>query len=183
MDSTGWVIVIFLVALGIAAVLAYAAWQRRRTTSLQQRFGPEYDHTVAESGGRRPGETELLQREKEHAQLQLRPLPTESMQRYKTEWASIQQQFVDDPDDAVTRADDLAGRVMAELGYPTESFEGGAAQVSVDHPEVVQRYRAAHGVRSESGDEATTEQLRRALTSYRSLIDELLTDGQQRDSS
>jgi len=182
MNSTGWVIVIALVALIIAAALAYAAWQRRRTTSLQQRFGPEYDHTVAESGGRRPGETELLQREKEHAQLQLRPLSAESLQGYKTEWASIQQRFVDDPDDAVTGADNLALRVMAERGYPTQSFEVGAAQVSVDHPEVVQQYRAAHDLRSESKDEATTEQLRRALTSYRSLIEELLTDGQQRDS-
>lgn len=180
MDSTGWIIVAVLVALAVAAGLAYAAWQRQRTASLRGRFGSEYDHTVGVSGGRRTGESELLRREKEHAQLELRPLSADSLHKHKTEWVSVQQQFVDDPHRSVARADDLAGRVLAERGYPTDNFEVGAAQVSVDHPEVMQRYRIAHELSAGSGDQATTEQLRRALTAYRSLIEELLTDGQQR---
>jgi len=177
-DSTGWVVVVVVVALLVVAALAYAAWQRRRSASLQSRFGPEYDHTVETSGGRRPGESELRERVRQRESLQLPPLSAKSLQAYKSEWATVQQQFVDDPQRAVQRADDLARRLLSERGYPNESFESGAAIVSVDHPEAVQRYRAAHELSVESGTEVTTEQLRRAITAYRSLVEELLTDGQ-----
>ncbi|MDQ3165737.1 MAG: hypothetical protein M3Q17_06225 [Actinomycetota bacterium] len=178
MDTTGWIVVaIVVVLLGLAA-LVLAAWQRRRSTALRSRFGPEYDRTLDASGGRRPGESDLRERVRERESLQLRPLSAESLQAYTGEWANIQQQFVDDPGRAVDRADDLARRVMTERGYPTQSFESGAAIVSVDHPEAVQRYRTAHELAVHERDEATTEQLRRAVTAYRTLLEELLTDGQ-----
>lgn len=178
MDTTGWVIVAVVVVLLVVAALAYAGWQRRRSAALQSRFGPEYAHTVETRGGRRPGESELRERVRERESLQLRPLSPQSLEAYKREWANVQQQFVDNPQRAVQRADDLARRLLSERGYPTESFETGAAIVSVDHPEAVQRYRAAHELSVDNGTEATTEQLRRAVTAYRSLLEELLTEGQ-----
>ena len=53
----------------------------------------------------------------------------------------------------------------------------GQADVSVDHPAVVENYRQAHEIslRSARG-EATTEDLRQAMQNYRSLFEELLSD-------
>ena len=84
--------------------------------------------------------------------------------------------FVDQPGPAVAEADELVSEVMRERGYPvSEDFEQRAADVSVDHPVVVEHYRAAHGisVRAPQGD-AGTEDLRQAMVHFRALFDELL---------
>ena len=72
-------------------------------------------------------------------------------------------------------ADALIRSVMKDRGYPVEDFETRAADLSVDHPDVVQNYRAAHGVAlaQERGD-ANTESLRTALRHYRALFEELV---------
>ena len=64
---------------------------------------------------------------------------------------------------------------MATRGYPVGDFEQRAADVSVQHPRVVEHYRAAHtiAVRNSRGD-ADTEQLRQALVHYRALFEDLL---------
>jgi hypothetical protein len=178
LSQTQTALLVGVVVLVLVAI-AYAAWQRRRTAQLQERFGPEYDHTVTTRGKRR-AVSELRQREKEHAQLDLRPLPPADLERYRARWSAIQSQFVDDPEQAVQNAEQLSARVMSDRGYPTHNFEEGAAQVSVDHPEVAQRYRAAHSlaIEQERG-QPTTEELRQAMTAYRSLVEVLLEDGQQ----
>jgi hypothetical protein len=66
---------------------------------------------------------------------------------------------------------------MAARGYPTDDFEQRAADVSVDHPHVVQNYREARDIsRASDRGEATTEDLRQAMQNYRALFDELLGD-------
>ncbi len=64
---------------------------------------------------------------------------------------------------------------MEARGYPTTGFEQQAADLSVDHAELVQNYRLAHAIalREEDG-EASTEDLRQAMVHYRSLFAELL---------
>ena len=180
MSQSTTLVLVVVVALLVLAAIAYAVWQRRRSAQLRERFGPEYDHTVRQRGKRRPAEAELRQREKEHAQLDLRPLPPQELARYRAEWADVSQQFVDDPVQAVQRADQVSARIMADRGYPTADIDEGADQVAVDHPDVVQRYRAAHSLATgQGGSQPTTEELRRAMTAYRSLVDVLLEDGTQ----
>ena len=67
---------------------------------------------------------------------------------------------------------------MHERGYPVEEdFERRAADVSVDHPSVVENYRAAHGISVRAArNEADTEDLRQALVHFRALFEELLGD-------
>ena len=64
---------------------------------------------------------------------------------------------------------------MSKRGYPVGDFERRAADISVDHPVVVDHYRAAQAiaVRNERG-EADTEELRKAVVHYRVLFDEML---------
>jgi hypothetical protein len=82
---------------------------------------------------------------------------------------------VDDPTGAVEEADGLIQSVMRERGYPMDDFEQRAADISVDHPDVVENYRQGHRLRS--GD---TEAQRQAMVHYRALFDELLEDASDR---
>ena len=84
---------------------------------------------------------------------------------------------MDAPAEAVTDADELIQQVMVTRGYPVQDFDRRAADVSVEHPEVVENYRSAHSIAlkeaREDGD-PNTEALRKAMMYYRSLFDELL---------
>lgn len=169
-----WIVIVIAVALVVIAAV-WAAVKRRRTEQLRGRFGPEYDRTVEEADGRRHGERQLLEREERRQQLDIRPLSPEARDRYRGEWRTIQSRFVDDPNTAVGEADRLVQDVMRERGYPTDDFEQRVADISVDHPHVVEHYRAAHSVAvARERGEANTEDLRQSLVHYRSLFDELL---------
>lgn len=171
-----WAIVLLIVAAIVVIALAvWAATRQRRTGRLQERFGPEYERTVAESGGRWEAERELVQRQERREQLDIRPLAPDAQRRYTEEWRLVQERFVDDPAGSVREADRLVGQVMRERGYPMDDFEQRAADVSVDHPGVVDDYRTAHDIATQSErDEAETEDLRRAMIHYRSLFTDLL---------
>jgi FtsZ-interacting cell division protein ZipA len=172
--ATWFWIVIVIVVVVIAVVVAMAA-RRRRTAMLRQRFGSEYDRAVEAHDGQRAAEAELRGRERERARLDIKPLSEESRVRYGEEWRAVQQSFVDQPEEATAAAYELVNRVMAERGYPMSDFDAQADLVSVDHPDVVQNYRVAHGIHERAQrHEASTEDLREAMLRYRSLFEELL---------
>jgi hypothetical protein len=151
------------------------AARRRRTMALRERFGPEYDRTVGAREGQRAAEADLRGRERERARLDIKPLSEAARVRYTEEWQVIQQSFVDQPEEATTAGYDLVNRVMEERGYPMRDFDARADLVSVDHPDVVENYRVAHGIHERAQQhQASTEDLREALLRYRSLFEELL---------
>jgi len=176
MPVWGWA----LVAVAVVAVVALIAWRAlaaRRTRTLRARFGPEYERTTTALGDRREAEAELAARQERREQLHIRPLPAEARQRYAQQWQAAQAQFVDSPAGAIAAADGLLAAVMQQRGYPMDDFEQRAADVSVDHPAVVDNYRKAQAISLRSGrGEASTEDLRQAMQHYRSLFDELLDD-------
>ena len=175
MDTVSIVIIVVLVVLAAAA--AAIAYQRRRSNQLEQRFGPEYQRTLEESGDRRAAERDLKQREKRRSSFDVQPLSGETAARYRAEWNALQQRFVDEPGEAVADADRLVVRVMRESGYPVDEFDRRAEDISVDHPEVAQYYREAHQVAvAQTKGETDTEQLRQAVTAYRRLVDVLLVE-------
>ena len=170
-------IVLAAVVIVIAAVLVWLfVRNRRRTTAgLRQKFGSEYDRAVLAHGSERKAESKLEDREKRVEKLQIRDLNPTEHERYSKRWASIQSGFVDSPKGAVTEADDLVSSVMEARGYPISDFDQRAADISVDHPRVVENYRSAHGIALRVGkDQATTEDLRTAMIHYRSLFEELV---------
>jgi hypothetical protein len=82
---------------------------------------------------------------------------------------------VDSPNAVLQEADQLVQELMFKRGYPMADFEGRAADISVDHPAVVEHYRAAQAIAVRNDqDEADTEEMRRAVVHYRALLDELL---------
>jgi hypothetical protein len=174
MPSWVWV----LIAVAVVVVLAVIVWQalaRRRTGRLQEQFGPEYNRMVTDADSKRDAEAELKAREERRQELEIRPLSQAAHDRYVETWQSVQSQFVDDPRGAVARADDLIQSVMAERGYPVEDFDQRAADISVDHPRVVENYREGHRLAQTSADGGdSTENLRQAMRHYRALFDELV---------
>lgn len=171
-----WVWIV--VAVAALVILALALWiivTRRRREQLRDRFGPEYDRAVSEQGSRRDAEAELARREEKRERLDIVPLSSESRGRYLGSWREVQTGFVDEPSRAVTEADRLVTDVMRERGYPMDEFEQRVADISVDHPQVVEHYRAAQSVQLANEDgRASTEDLREAVVHYRGLFDELL---------
>jgi hypothetical protein len=171
-----WVwVVIAAAAVVVVAVVVWQALKQRRTGRLQERFGPEYDRTVGTAESKREAEAELQEREERRRELEIRPLSQAARYRYVERWQSVQAEFVDNPGAAVARADDLIQSVMSERGYPVEDFEQRAADVSVDHPDVVENYRHGHRLAQSSADgEGSTEDLRQAMRHYRALFEELV---------
>jgi hypothetical protein len=174
--DTGLLVAI-LVVIVLLALLAFFAGRQRRSRQLQDRFGPEYDRTVEQAGDRRAAEAELLERTEHRQQFDVVPLDPEARDRYLEAWRNTQAQFVDEPVEATREADRLITSVMRDRGYPVDDFEQRAADISVDHPQVVDDYRAAHTIAARNDrSEASTEDLRQALVHYRSLFEELLED-------
>jgi hypothetical protein len=87
-----------------------------------------------------------------HAEL-FSPEETES---FRSEWSAIQIGFVDEPRESVERADALVARLMKRLA---EVFAGERSDLERQW---------------DRGDRISTEDLRVALTKYRSFFDRLL---------
>jgi len=172
--NTGLLITILVVVV-IVVLLAVLLGQRRRTQRLQQQFGPEYQRTVARAGDQRTAEADLAGRQQRRRELNIVALEPAARDRYREAWRATQGRFVDDPAAATREADTLVARVMRDRGYPVDDFEQRAADVSVDHPQVAEDYRAAHAVyQANEQGLAGTDDLRQAFVHYRSLFSELL---------
>ena len=170
-----WIWIVIIIAVVAVVALAAVAARNRRTAMLRDRFGPEYDRTVENRDDRRAGEAELLARQKQRAQFDVKPLPEADRLRFAAEWRDLQERFLDEPAQSVGAADALITRVMEARGYPMRDFDMQTELVSVDYPETVENYRFAHAVQLRSQtQQASTEELREATLRYRSLFDELL---------
>jgi hypothetical protein len=171
MNTTAIIIVAVVLLLGVAAVVFL---QRRRSHALRNRFGSEYARAVEDTGSRGKAEAELRERQARVAKLPLTEISPGDRARFSDAWTKLQSEFVDDPRAAVVHADVLLGDVMRARGYPVADFDQRAADISVDHPVVVENYRAAHDIAvRHSAGEASTEDLRQAMIHYRTLFEEL----------
>jgi hypothetical protein len=182
MPSWSWVVialaVVIVVALAVIVVLSMS--RRKRTERLQSHFGPEYDRAVGESGDQAAAEKELVARERKRQKLDIVALAPESQAKYAEYWRTVQAAFVDDPAGAVGDADHLVTAVMRERGYPIEDFDQRAADISVDHPNVVEHYRAAHVIHlAQEKADVGTEAQREAFVHYRALFEKLLETEQK----
>jgi hypothetical protein len=174
MPDWAWILIGLAVVVVLGA-LAFAVARQRRSRELRERYGPEYERVVEERGGRRDAEAELARREEKRERLDIVPLASDVRDRYLGSWRELQLRFVDDPGAALGDADRLLEQVMRDRGYPMDDFDQRAADVSVDHPDVVENYRQAHSVYlAQEHGEATTEDLRQGVVHYRALFEELL---------
>ena len=166
-----------LIVAAIAALVLFGVWymtRRKRTEHLRDRFGDEYDRTV-DAHGRGDAEKNLEAREKRVSDLRIRPLTIEERDRFAGEWKDVKALFVDSPQEAVLRGDRLLGEMMQTRGFPMADFDRRYEDLTVNHGEVARHYREGHEVALKK-DDATTEEMRRALKNYEQLYDELVRD-------
>jgi hypothetical protein len=177
LDLNRELIILAALLVVIAAVVVWLYVRKRRYTTavLRNKFGSEYDRAVLAHGSERKAESKLEDREKRVEELKIRDLNPTERERFSKQWESVQSRFVDSPRGAVVEADDLVSSVMKSRGYPVSDFDQRAADISVDHPRVVENYRSAHEIALRLGkDQASTEDLRTAMIHYRSLFEELV---------
>jgi hypothetical protein len=178
LNTTEILLIVAGVAIVIVGIAGLMFMRKRRTAKLRTQFGgPEYDRALKEGGSQRRAEAKLEQRADRVESFHLRAHSTADHERFVESWHKVQARFVDSPGGAVTEADQMLGDVMSLRGYPVSDFEQRAADISVDHPLVMENYRAAHGiaVRQATGH-ANTEELRQAMIHFRSLFEELIAE-------
>jgi hypothetical protein len=175
-DVQTWMIAaVIVLALVIVTWLIIRERRRKESLRLQQRFGAEYARVISERRNRTKAEAELLAREKRVERFKLTPLSAEDAAKFSQAWGALQARFVDNPRGVVVEADRLVRDLMVTRGYPMADFERRAADISVDHPTVVEAYRSARAIAvRDQQDQASTEELRKAVVHYRTLFDELL---------
>lgn len=169
-----WIAVGVLALIVVASLVARGA-RRSRSAQLRDQFGSEYDHVVEEKGKRKYAEQELLARKAEVQKYDIRPFSVSERDRFRREWALVEQRFIERPTTAVVEADELVADMMRVRGYPMGDFEKHAAHLSVTHPRIVEHYRSGHNVIGKGG-QASTEDLRQAMLHYRSLFENLITE-------
>lgn len=164
-----------VVAVVLVAVLGAALLLAGRRRNLRRHFGPEYERVASERNSRLAADAELAQRERRVRQLKIRPLPEAARRDYSLRWVAIQEEFVDSPRATVTNAQALVTAVLNERGYPTDDHEQVVADLSVEHANAVDGFRAAHEIsqRATTGT-ASTEDLRLAMIHYRELFADLI---------
>jgi hypothetical protein len=178
LTTTELELAIALVVVLVAGLVAFLWYRKRRTARLRTQFGgAEYARAVEQSGNRRHAEAALQERAQRVDGLRIRPLTAADRARFLSTWREVQARFVDGPAGAVTAADQLLGDVMSTRGYPLDGFDQRAADISVDHPLVLENYRAAHeiAIRQTRG-QAGTEDLRQAMIHFRTLFEELVNE-------
>lgn len=185
MDTIWWVVIAVAVGLVVLAVLAWGVAQRRRSAELRESFGPEYDRTIDSTDSRRAAERELEERKRSHDELDIRPLSEAARARFTDDWQRAERRFVDDPELAAREADSIVRNVLDEEGYPDDDFDARSAAVSVDHPDVVERYRHGHEMVHGNGaqGEERTENLRKAMVDFRAVFEQLVEPVSEPDLS
>jgi len=164
------IVVLFVVVIAIAIYL-----QKRKTKTLRNRFGSEYDRAVLQHGSPRKAEAKLAGREARVDAMKIHELGPDERERFVANWQTAQSRFVDFPKAAVTEADNVIAALLVARGYPRDTFEQSAADLSVTYPGMMEGYRAAHAVAVRpSGPEASTEELRSAMVQSRAIFNELI---------
>lgn len=170
-------IVVLVVALIAAIAIFYFAYSKRRTDTLREKYGDEYDRTLENAEGRRDAEADLIEREERVEELTIRPLTPAEHDKYVERWTATKAEFVDNPQNALTQADDLVTDVMTTRGYPTTDFEHRHKDLTVEHGDVAKRYLDGHDVRERARkDGADTEEMRAAMKHYEAMFDRLIDD-------
>ncbi len=176
LNNPTMIIIGLVVLLILVGLIGSAMARQRRTKRLQEQFGPEYERTLKQLGDKREAESDLEQRLAHVNTLNIRPLTAEERNRYALQWQDIQREFVDEPLRSLQKADRLIREVMKARGYPVEDFEQRVADISVHYPELVTDYRGMHQIAiKESPDNASTEEIRKAMIHGRALFENLIS--------
>ncbi len=152
------------IMLGIASliVIGLTIWlskRQQRTDALREHHDPANDCARQDQADPQRADRGLQERKLHVEQPRIRALSPHERDGLTERWRSVQDQFADDPAGATRAADALVAAVMQRRGYPVGAFERRAADVSVDHPRVVEHVRAAHAIARRNANRALFDDL------------------------
>ena len=143
---------------------------------IRERFGPEYDRAVQAHGSERRAEAQLLDRDERVEKLDIRELAPAERDRFIISGTRCKRASWIRPRAPSPKPTICWCLLMEIRGYPMSDFEQRAADISVDHPFVVENYRAAHAIAQGCAVERPAPRiLRKAMIHYRTLFDEMVT--------
>jgi hypothetical protein len=178
LTQTEWIALIVgvvLIVVLLIALIVMARSGRERRARLEERFGPEYDRSVAAASRRRDAERDLDDRLDRHRSITTHTIAPTETERFEQRLEDLQARFVDAPAAAVAAADGLLADIAIAAGYPDGSTEQLLGDISVDHPAAIAEHRRGHELVQASGKQSpSTEQLRAALVSARHVCEALL---------
>lgn len=175
LSNTTTLILVAVAFLVLGGLLAVTFTRLQKSKRLRDRFGPEYERTMKQVGDKRQAEEELEARLAHVEGLQIRSLTADEVNRFALEWQTVQTEFVDSPLSSVQNANRLIREVMSTRGYPVDDFEQRAADISVDHPELVTHYRELHAIAKKGESEKiNTEEMRQAMVHGREVFENLV---------
>ncbi len=167
-------LVVAALVMAVAIALVGPRLSRARRQRLRAQFGPEYERAVEAYGEPSRADRELAARARRVHRLHLHDISPNDRAHFAATWRDVQSRFVDEPERAVREANELIKAIMAARGYPEAQFEQRVADLSVDHPAVVQHYRAARELSQSERQGGNTEDLRQAIIHFRALFVELI---------
>lgn len=173
-DTTVWILIGVVIVVALAA---YFIYRNRRTATLRDHFGDEYDRTLDAAGNRTKAEAALREREERVSKLDIRPLTSEERDGFSREWRDVKATFINGPVEAVHHADRLLTEIMKTRGYPMAHFDRRYEDLTVDHGEVARHYREGHDIVVNYGKgQSSTEDLRQAMIHFEALFDDLVNE-------
>jgi hypothetical protein len=183
-DTSFWLALIGVgVVLIVGAFVSDRVMRRRARRALQDASVPQDDRRDGRDD-RDVTERDLQRRLERRNVIQLHDIDARRHDAIRNEWIVVQIGFVDDPTRAITRASHLVRRAMTARGYADENAFAQIDLIERDHPDLAPELRRAHhaAARSRAGD-VDTEEMRRALLSYRAVCERLLDSGPVADVS
>jgi hypothetical protein len=170
--SAGTIILIVLILVIVAVAAAVISTRMRRGATDRNLGGPEYDRLADEMGPRK-AKAEFAKRRQRVDGLGIRSLSEDRRAAYTSQWDAAQDQFIDNPAQAVSAAGSLVTAVAVDRGYAVTDHDQLLTDLSVYHGRHLDDYRKARQT-TERADQASTEALRRAMVDYRGLFFGLL---------
>ena len=178
--SPSIIILIVVVLVIVAVAAAIVSMRARGRTTERLRYGPEYDRLADKVGPARANE-EFAHRRQRVDGLGIKSLSAERRTAYVSQWETLQEQFIDNPAQAVRAADELVTSVAGNRGYDVTDHDQLLTDLSVYHGRHLDGYRHSRQITA-MADGATTEDLRKALVDDRSIFFDLIEYDSQETS-
>lgn len=174
MDQTQLAVLIgvgVLLVLLLAGLLLIRGGRRRRDhEALRQRFGPEYDRTVAATGSQKAAAADLHARDEERTHLDLQDLSATQRRELGAALAGAQYTFAEEPNAAMLEVARITTEALRARGYPVAGArEQSLRLLAVDHPHAAQPVRRA----LEAGYGNDADHQRRTLLEVRDALKEI----------
>ncbi len=167
-------ILLLLAAVAVLVIGDFAILRKRRARMAHRPSGTRSTKALNCQSGLSTGEHLLDAPVQPSKTLLIRPMPASTRAELSMRWSELQHEFLDDPKATVSRADQLATKVMKLQGYSTDDSDR-TANFSAPQMAVIENYLNAHNIAvSHLPGAGTTGDMQDAMVGYRVVFNAFL---------